>query len=62
MAVVNGDGVALGRVSHLFATASNDVMVVAGDRERLIPFLPGRFVMDVDRHAGKITVDWDPEF
>ena len=42
MQVVNGDGVALGRVQRLLETGANDVLVVKGDRERLIPF-----VMDV---------------
>ncbi len=58
--VVNREGVELGAVSHLFETGANDVMVVKGDRERLIPFT--RHVVDeVDIKAGWIRVDWDPE-
>ena len=34
--VVNREGVEFGIVSHLFETPGNPVMVVAGDRERLI--------------------------
>lgn len=61
--VVTSDNVSLGRVSHLIATGANDVMIVRdGERERLIPFLPGHFVTQVDLQAGRITVDWDPEF
>lgn len=61
--VVTKDKVSLGRVSHLIATGANDVMIVRdGERERLIPFLPGRFVDDVDLESGRMTVDWDPEF
>jgi 16S rRNA processing protein RimM len=60
--VVAADGTALGRVSHLFATGANDVLVVRGERERLIPFLPGAVVKDVDLDAGTIRVEWDPEF
>lgn len=56
------EGTELGTISHLFATAANDVMVVKGDRERLIPFLRDRFVMSVDLDAGVVVVDWDPEF
>lgn len=56
------EGVALGVVSHLFATAANDVLVVKGERERLIPFLKDRFVKSVDLERGEIVVDWDPEF
>lgn len=57
------EGVALGTVSHLLATGANDVLVVRhADRERLIPFLVGQFVTEVDLDAGRVTVDWDPEF
>jgi 16S rRNA processing protein RimM len=38
------------------------VLVVHGERERLIPFVTGQFVKEVDLKAGRITVDWDPEF
>jgi len=37
--VVNRSGVELGRIDHLFATGANDVMVVRGERERLIPWI-----------------------
>ena len=60
--VVNAEGIVLGRVSHLFDTAANQVMVVAGERERLIPFLEGSFVTKVDFDAGRIEVDWDADF
>ena len=60
--VVNAEGIVLGRVSHLFDTAANQVMVVAGERERLIPFLEGSFVTKVDFEAGRIEVDWDADF
>ena len=55
-------GVSLGRVHHLLATGANDVLVVRGERERLIPFVEGQAVKQVDLDAGIITVDWDPEF
>lgn len=56
------EGVDLGLVDHLLETGSNDVLVVVGDRERLIPFVPGRDVVTVDLDAGQICVDWDPQF
>ena len=58
----------LGAVDHMIETGANDVMVVRrcegslDDRERLIPYLPGDFVQDIDLQSGTITVDWDPEF
>jgi 16S rRNA processing protein RimM len=60
--VVTLDGKALGTVSYLFETGANDVMVVAGDRERLIPFLRDSVVRRIDLKKGLIEVDWDPEF
>ncbi|MHC1480485.1 ribosome maturation factor RimM [Frateuria aurantia] len=61
--VVTTEGVGLGRVSHLFATGANDVVVVKdGTRERLIPFVQGEFVRSVDISGGRMVVDWDPEF
>ncbi|MEY1662719.1 ribosome maturation factor RimM [Isoalcanivorax beigongshangi] len=62
------DGRDLGRLDRLFETGANDVMVVRGDRdsmdrqERLIPWLPGDVVGDIDTEAGTVEVDWDPEF
>lgn len=52
----------LGGVSHLFETGANDVLVVRGERERLIPFVPDVYVVSVDLAAGVIRVDWDPDF
>ncbi|MGN2253649.1 ribosome maturation factor RimM [Frateuria sp. GZRe12] len=61
--VVTTEGVALGRVTHLFATGANDVVVVRdGARERLIPFVQGTYVRSVDLSGGRMVVDWDPEF
>lgn len=59
--VVNREGVVLGRVSHLFETAANQVMVVGGERDRLIPYLDD-FVLGVDFDAGRVDVDWDADF
>lgn len=61
LSVVNKDDKKLGVVSYLLATGANDVMVVQGDQEILIPFITGRYVIDVDRAAGVIQVDWEWE-
>ena len=60
--VVTTDAVELGRVDHLFATGANDVMVVKGERERLMPFLRGDVVKRIDLEQAVIVVDWDPDF
>lgn len=60
--VVNAEGVDFGRVSHLFATGANDVLVVHGERERMLPFVQPDVVRAVDFDAGVVTVDWDADF
>jgi len=61
--VVTVEGAMLGKVSHPIATGANDVLVTKdGKRERLIPFVLGDYVKQVDFDTGRITVDWDPEF
>ncbi|NGX15473.1 ribosome maturation factor RimM [Wenzhouxiangella sp. XN24] len=60
--VITTEGVELGVVENMMATGANDVMVVKGERERLLPFLPGRYVNEVDLAGGRIVVDWDPDF
>jgi 16S rRNA processing protein RimM len=59
--VINSEGIELGRVGHLFETGANDVLVVDGDRQRLIPYIPD-VVRDVDLEAGVIRVEWDADF
>jgi 16S rRNA processing protein RimM len=58
--VINLAGQELGHVSHLFETGSNDVLVVRGERERLIPF-GKQTIQRVDLTDGVIHVDWDAE-
>ena len=60
--VVNLEGADFGRVSHLFATGANDVLVARGERERMIPFVQPDVVRSVDFAGGVVTVDWDPDF
>ena len=56
------DGVTLGQVSRLMDTGSNDVLVVAGERERLVPLLWDSVVIRIETQNGLIVVDWDPDF
>ena len=59
--VVEEGGAPLGHVDSFFATGETAVMVVRGERERLIPFVPG-YVRSVDREARRITVDWKADY
>ena len=55
------DGVHLGEVVRMLETGANDVMVVQGSNERLIPYLPGTVVQTVDVERGAMVVDWHPD-
>ncbi|MBU2885993.1 ribosome maturation factor RimM [Gilvimarinus agarilyticus] len=58
----------LGCVSRILETGANDVLVVQADqssvddRERLVPYIPGQYVLEVDLEARTLAVDWDPAF
>ncbi len=56
------EGVSLGVVDHLFETGANDVVVVRGERERLLPWVRDDVIKDVSLEDGIIRVDWDPNF
>lgn len=55
-------GAELGVVDHLLETGANDVLVVQGERERLIPFIREQVVVEIDLERGVMRVDWDPDF
>jgi 16S rRNA processing protein RimM len=59
LTVVHKDGTELGKVAYLMGTGANDVLVVDGPDERLIPFVPGTVILDVDLVEGVIRVDWE---
>jgi 16S rRNA processing protein RimM len=61
LAVRNLQNQALGRVERLLETGANQVLVVRGDRERLIPVVAA-FVVTVDLAQGEIVVDWERDF
>ena len=60
--VVTTQGETLGRIESLFETGGHDVMVVEGERQRLIPFVAEKIVRDVELDEGIVVVDWDPTF
>lgn len=60
--VLNTDGITLGKITDLYETGSNDVLVVKSERERHIPFIRNDVVVSIDLEQRQIKVDWDPEF
>jgi len=61
LAVVNGSTQTLGQITGVLQTGANDVLVVAGERERLIPFIAD-VIRDVDVAAGVMRVEWDADY
>ena len=59
--VVNLAGRTLGRVAGLEETGANDVLVVEGERRRLIPWVRDVYIRRVDVAGGRIVVDWAAE-
>lgn len=60
--VVNQRGEALGRISHLIETGAHDVLVLAGDDRRMIPFVVPAIVTKVDLASGIVIVDWEESY
>ena len=60
--VVSTKGAKLGTLSSVGSNGAQDVMVVTGERERLIPAVAGAIVQSVDVKGKRIVVEWDPEY
>jgi len=61
LAVVNGESQELGNTAGILQTGANDVLVVQGERERLIPFIAA-VIREVDAGTGVVRVDWSAEY
>jgi 16S rRNA processing protein RimM len=68
LSVINLQGDLLGQVERLMETGANDVLVVTAcegsidNRERLIPYLKGAVVTNIDLQRSVIEVDWDADY
>lgn len=62
LAVESLQGEPLGVVSSMLETGADDVMVLDGDRERLIPFVIDDIVREVDLDGQRLVVDWRPDY
>jgi len=57
--VVHRDGTSLGTIEEMLETGTHDVMVLTGERQRLIPFVKDEVVISVDLSEKLVTVDWE---
>jgi 16S rRNA processing protein RimM len=62
LTVYTRSGRELGRVKSIIETGANDVLVLDGERERLIPFVLREVVEHIDLAAGTMRVDWNPDY
>lgn len=62
MHVINQQGTPFGKVIEILPTGANDVLVIQGEKRHLVPYLPGKFVLDVNTSLQIITIDWDMDF
>lgn len=61
LTVVNGKAQNLGRITGILQTGANDVLVVEGERERMIPFIAS-VIREVDVPAGAVRVEWESDY
>jgi 16S rRNA processing protein RimM len=61
LAVKNQQGVDFGKIVDVFETGANDVIVVKGEVERLIPFAE-HTIIEVDIAQQTMLVDWDEDY
>jgi len=68
LSVENSSGESLGKIAQMLETGANDVMVVdptedsIDKQQRLIPYLEGDVVREVDQEIGVVIVDWDSDY
>lgn len=60
--VITTTSLALGVVDRLFDSGANDILVIQGEKEHLIPYIKNHFIVQVNLPERLITVDWDPDF
>ncbi|HTM64552.1 MAG TPA: ribosome maturation factor RimM [Gammaproteobacteria bacterium] len=59
LTVINQRGETLGKIIYLIETGSNDVLVVKGEKEIAIPYLPGSVVLNIDIDKQEMQVNWE---
>ena len=50
-----------GKVDSLIETGANDVLVVLGDKEYLIPYIK-QVILEVNLETNMIRVDWQDDY
>ena len=61
-AVVSSSGAELGVIAEVTSNGAQDVMVLKGDTERLVPWVAGPIVKSVDLKARRVVVEWEAQW
>lgn len=59
LTVINQKDEVLGKIIYLIETGTNDVLIIKGDKEHAIPYLPGDVVTNIDMTNRVMHVNWD---
>ncbi len=59
LAAFDQRGEALGTVDQILETAAHDVLLIRGEQEYLIPYAPGKTILQIDLSQGRIDLQWD---
>jgi len=56
--VTNKQGVKFGTIKSLLETGAHDVVIINGDRERIIPYIMDQTILEVNLEENSMLVDW----
>ncbi len=62
LSVLTTSGQDLGHIEQMLETGANDVMVVQGEQELLIPYVMDEVIKSIDLKSHLMVVDWDSDF
>ncbi|MGE3920135.1 MAG: ribosome maturation factor RimM [Gammaproteobacteria bacterium] len=62
LTVLNQNGVMFGTVKEIISTGANDVVMVEGEKQHLIPFIPETYILSIDLEKNTMTVHWEMDF
>ena len=61
LTVINQKSLVLGKITEIIATGANDVLVVEGERRRLIPYI-SQVIVKIDLNTAQMVVAWEEDF
>ena len=56
--VTNKQGVNFGTIKSLLETGAHDVVIIKGERERIVPYIMGQTILKVNLEENSMLVDW----